>query len=290
MKMIIKLPNFFENNKLNDLKEKMDIDRYTYGNYKDCQSQGIRELLNNKGQDFYDISEITPLKDHTLTYNNERIILYIRDVAHYGRSDLPRFHIAKCSTLQDMFALNKKKRYVRTQNETGIFYLNIISGRTIKETEERLDVCKNCLSILRWEGYHSQNWSDKQKNECVKNFTIARFFEKYPKSLVDSSGYSNINSSVNQYPKNWNEISRNYRAFKNWTCEKCGVHLINHTDLLETHHINGQKNECQYSNLMALCADCHSKMPMHSHMGNNPREREKIEKVKIIKNEQKIIA
>lgn len=36
--MIIKLPNFFENNKLNALKEKMGIDRYTYGNYKDCQS------------------------------------------------------------------------------------------------------------------------------------------------------------------------------------------------------------------------------------------------------------
>lgn len=283
--MIIKLPNFFEDSKLNSLKSKMGIDRYTYGNYQDCQSQGIREILNGKGQDFDDINEIKPLKDHTLTYNNERIILYIRDVANYGRSDLPRFHIAKCSTLQDMFALNRKRRYVRTQNETGIFYLNIINGRTVREVEERLDVCRNCLSILRWEGYHSQNWSEKQKNKCVKDFTISRFFEKYPKSLVDDNGYSSINSPRNIYPQDWDNISRSYRAFKNWTCEKCGVNLANHTSLLETHHINGQKNECQYSNLMALCADCHSKMPMHSHMNNNP----KIEQAKKIKRGQGIL-
>lgn len=286
--MIIKLPNFFEDSKLNSLKAKMGIDRYTYGNYKDCQTQGIRELLNSKGQDFDDISEITPLKDHTLTYNNERIILYIRDVANYGHYDLPKFHIAKCSTLQDMFALNRKKRYVRTQNETGIFYLNIISGNTVREIEERLDVCKNCLSILKWEDY-SKNWSEKRKSECVRDFTIARFFEKYPKSLVDDNGYSSINSPPNIYPEDWDNISRSYRAFKNWTCEKCGVNLANHTSLLETHHINGQKNECQYSNLMALCADCHSKMPMHSHMGNNPQEHEKIEQVKKIKRGQGIL-
>lgn len=289
MKMIIKLPNFFENNKLNDLKEKMDIDRYTYGNYKDCQSQGIRELLNSKGQDFDDINEITPLKDHTLTYNNERIILYIRDVANYGHYDLPKFHIAKCSTLQTMFENNRKRRYVRTQNETGVFYLNTISGNRLREIEEKLDVCQNCLNILDWDGF-SMGWERAKRDKYVRDFTITRFFKKYPKSLVDSDGYSSIHSPINQYPTNWNKISRNYRTFKNWTCEKCGVHLINHTDLLETHHINGQKNECQYSNLMALCADCHSKMPMHSHMGNNPREREKIEKVKTIKKEQKIIA
>lgn len=84
-------------------------------------------------------------------------------------------------------------------------------------------------------------WDRAKRDKYVRDFTIARFFEKYPKSLVDSSGYSSINSSVNQYPKNWNEISRNYRAFKNWTCEKCGVNLVNYTSLLETHHINGQK-------------------------------------------------
>ena len=285
--MIIKLPNFFENNKLNALKEKMGIDRYIYGNYRDCQSQGVRKLLNGKGQDFDDINEITPLRDHTLTYNNERVILYIRDVANYEHYDLPKFNFEKCSTLQTMFENNRKRRYVRTQNETGIFYLNIISGNNVREIEEKLDVCQNCLNILDWDGF-SMGWDRSKRDKYVRDFTIARFFEKYPKSFVGSSGYSSINSSVNQYPKNWNEISRNYRAFKNWTCEKCGVHLINHTDLLETHHINGQKNECQYSNLMALCADCHSKMPMHSHMSNNPSEREKIEQVKRIKKEQGI--
>lgn len=286
--MIIKLPNFFEDSKLNSLKSKMGIDRYTYGNYRDCQNQGVRELLNGKGQDFDDINEITPLKDHTLTYNNERVILYIRDVASYGHSDLPRFHIAKCSTLQTMFENNRKRRYVRTQNETGIFYLNIISGNNVREIEEKLDVCQNCLNILDWDGF-SMDWDREKRDKYVRDFTIARFFEKYPKSLVDDNGYSSLYSPINQYPKNWDETSRNYRAFKNWTCEKCGVNLANHTSLLETHHINGQKNECQHSNLMALCADCHSKMPMHSHMGNNPREREKIEQAKKIKRGQGIL-
>lgn len=99
----------------------MGIDRYTYGNYRDCQNQGVRELLNGKGQDFDDINEITPLKDHTLTYNNERVILYIRDVANYGHSDLPRFHIAKCSTLQTMFENNRKDDMFALKTKQGFF-------------------------------------------------------------------------------------------------------------------------------------------------------------------------
>lgn len=286
--MIIKLPNFFQDNKLNSLKAKMGIDRYTYGNFGNSQIQGIREILSGEGQDFEDISEITPLSDHTLTYNNERIIVYIRDVSNYGHYNLPRFHIAKCSTLRNMFTNNRKGRYVRTQNETGIFFVNIISGNKPIKKEVRLNVCKNCLDVLGWEGY-SNTWTDAQKDACVARFTISNFFEKYPKFLSDDDGFSSTNSPVNIYPPNWTEISRNYKQGKNWTCEQCGVVLINNQGLLETNHKNGNKYECDDSNLEALCVDCHSKRPMHSHMLNNPMTRTRIEQVWKIKREQGII-
>ncbi len=280
----IKLPNFFENNELNRLKSKMGIDKHTYGNFNNAQTMSIKIELETKGIDIEDVSSITPLDDYTLSYNGERIILYIRDIADYSDS-LPKYHVANCSTLQNMFRNGRKKRYVASQNETGMFHINIVKGNAITKKEIELYVCKNCLSLLSWENY-SKNWSDSQKNQCVQDFTISDFFEKYPKSPLQQDGYSNENSPINQYPKNWNIISYNYRNRRNWTCEQCGVNLKNNKKLLHTHHINAQKNECYDSNLKALCVECHAKQPMHHHMHSLKDIDRDIQQIKNIRNSQ----
>lgn len=284
----IKLPNFFDDNILNTLKMKMGIDRFTYGSFGDSQNIGIRAQLNTTGIDIENISDVTSLQDHTLIYKGERVILYIRDISDWGNVDrLPKFHIAECSTLKSMIDLGKKKRYVVSQKEDKMFHLNLISGRLVRSIEQPLDVCKNCLELLRWDNY-SKNMSLVKKDNCVKNFSISDFFIKYPKVPIQNDGYSNSSSPINQYPKNWNEISYNYRFSKNWICEQCGVDLKSHKYLLQTHHINSQKNDCRNANLKALCVDCHTHQPMHDHMNYNPNNQIYIQKIREIRKQQGI--
>ncbi len=279
----IKLPNFFEDNSLNGLKRKMGIDKSSYGNFGNSSTMSIKIELETRGIDIEDLSSITPLDDYTLSYNGERIILYIRDIANYGDSyNLPRFHVAHCKTLKDMAEKGRKKRYVVSQNESDLFHLHVIQGRSFQEVKRKLNVCQNCLNILNWNGF-SFKYSETQRNKFVREFKISDFFIKYPKSLLESEGYSDENSPLNQYPKNWSAISYDYRQSKDWTCEQCGVNLIDYKKLLHTHHINAQKNECHYANLRALCVECHANQPMHSHMHNLTNIDEDIAKVREIR-------
>ncbi|WP_146108672.1 HNH endonuclease [Chromatium okenii] len=68
------------------------------------------------------------------------------------------------------------------------------------------------------------------------------------------------------YTTDWLVISKQYRAKQGFKCEFCSVDLSNHTRLLHTHHKNGVKTDNHYSNLQALCIDCHKKQPSHGKM------------------------
>lgn len=284
----IQLPNFFQNHSFNNLKRKMGIDRYTYGKFGSSHLESTKIQLETIGIEVEDLSELTPLEDHTLAYKGERVILYIRDVREVDDiSKLPKFHVAHCSTLQAMIRGGRKKRYVVSQKESNIFNLNIISGNAVRKSEYPLSVCKNCLDALTWDGY-VKTWTTSQKNRCVSHFEVKSFFEKYPRSLM-SDGYLREDSPLNRYPSNWMLISKRYRESKRWACEECGVNLINNKDLLHTHHINGQKNDCHYSNLKALCIGCHAKQPLHEHMCSNTKTRADIKLVEDIRRSQNIV-
>lgn len=179
----IKLPNFFYSHSLNKLKKKMGIDKYTYGNFGDSNANSIRIQLENFGIELEDLSELTPLEDYTLAYKGQRIILYIRNVKEVDDIDkLPKFHVAYCSTLQSMIRHGRKNRYVISQKGSNVFDLNFVNGNAIRRVEHPLNVCKNCLDTIHWQGY-VKTWTDAQKNQCVRNFDVNKFFESYPKDL-----------------------------------------------------------------------------------------------------------
>lgn len=284
----IKLPDFFKNNTLNSLKKKMGIDINTYGDFGNSQFRSMKIQIETIGVEVENVSDITPLKDHTLTFNGQRVIVYIRDVSDYNNSvNLPKFHVANCSTLQSMISSGRKRRYVVSQNEANIFHLNFVNGKSVRKEDHALSVCKNCLETLSWNDY-SKAWSTANKDKCVSRFKIKDFFVKYPKSLIDKKGFSEKNSSLNQYTKDWNSISNTYKKSQNWVCEQCGVNLINNKILLHTHHINGQKNENNHSNLNALCVCCHANQHMHSHMLNHQDTSKGIKEVLEIRKQQGI--
>ena len=168
------------------------------------------------------------------------------------------------------------------------FYLNFIQGSSVRKEEHCLEVCKNCLDTLRWDGY-SHGWRSDKRDECVSDFQIKNFFSKYPISLIDKKGFSDNNSSLNQYSNDWDTISYGYKKSKKWVCEQCGVNLIHSKTLLHTHHINSQKNENNVSNLRALCVYCHASQPMHSHMLNNPDADSSVQEVLKIRRRQNIL-
>ncbi len=60
------------------------------------------------------------------------------------------------------------------------------------------------------------------------------------------------------YPKSWKRIKEHIRWLNGYCCERCG-----HSDdaktgyALTVHHLDGDKSNCFYWNLAALCQRCH---------------------------------
>jgi hypothetical protein len=233
----------------------------------------IDEILATVGMDVT-IDDIIFNKNGTIDYHNKKVILHIRDIASYGdRVSLPKYHLANCSKLQEMWQKNHSNRYVVATRSDGIFTIKRAnsSGKEWNAEEAELDVCKLCLNTLNWKGYASKSYHEK--NHIFENFNLEEFFEKYPNSATTyRPQYTDKDAPTNTYSQDFPTISIQYRAAKNWRCETCNIDLSaeSRRRFLHVHHRNGQKNENQHSNLQALCIECHSQQPQHEHMHNHP--------------------
>lgn len=63
-----------------------------------------------------------------------------------------------------------------------------------------------------------------------------------------------------KYPPYWPIMSKQVKALAGWCCERCGVR--NNEDspdgtMLTVHHLDGDKWNCEWWNLSALCQQCH---------------------------------
>ena len=205
-----------------------------------------------------------------LNYNGHQVMLYIPDQGDDIQFALEdgklgrRIHVAECSTLELMRDTGRFKRYDVISRTDGLFP---VFGRNFKlkqdiEGEADLGVCKNCLKILNYKGYATQNYAIK--NQVFNDFSFEQFFEVYS-SYFKSLPTNNMKQSSN-YTADWPSISAKFRSELNYTCEQCGVNLTSESKLLHTHHINGNKADNSSSNLRVLCADCHKKQPHHGHI------------------------
>lgn len=65
-------------------------------------------------------------------------------------------------------------------------------------------------------------------------------------------------SSPTSYPANWKEIASQIKDLAGWKCEQCGhPHDIPAGYMLTVHHLDLDKANCDYTNLVALCQRCH---------------------------------
>ena len=70
------------------------------------------------------------------------------------------------------------------------------------------------------------------------------------------------------YPKDWNKISKDYKDSVDNTCELCGhIHIRGEGYFLTVHHLDGNKNNNEKWNLIALCGEhCHQQVQMKINM------------------------
>ena len=73
---------------------------------------------------------------------------------------------------------------------------------------------------------------------------------------------------MNSYPSSWPEIARTIKDRAMWCCVRCyHEHDRESGHVLTVHHLDGDKANCEWWNLPALCQRCHLKIQAKVKMG-----------------------
>ncbi|MGL4672298.1 HNH endonuclease [Cetobacterium sp.] len=276
----MKLINFNEFLSFKKMRENMGIPKDYKPKFESSEAI-LREIkfkeIKTKGLDI-SIDELCVASDKTLEHKDfpgQKMLVYIRDFSgDYVKDEkdmayFPKFHLAWCSTLDGMHKSKKYDRYVVSQRNDGIFLLNkATNGRVVKkDIELPLLVCKNCLKAL---GYKSYGASQIISNQVFNNFTVKQFLDEYNTEIHIEPIHTSLDQPLNEYSKDWNNISYSYKKSKRFICQDCKKDCSKDTAELHVHHVDGVKSNNKASNLEVVCVKCHSQKPMHVHMLSNP--------------------
>ena len=160
------------------------------------------------------------------------------DVARFG---FPKFHITNCQTV-----LGQRNR---GQFDGRYFWHNsntvTIEDRANGQIHENINLdlcgyCRNQSSITDYsdtQGFF--NLLDQQEQEDINK-----------EVEVDIFGYTLV----------WQQISREFRKEKEYTCESCGIKVVEQSDrrFIHVHHKSGNKLNNRKNNLECVCVLCHA--------------------------------
>ncbi len=163
------------------------------------------------------------------------------NIDKYG---LPKFHITECKTVKEQKLAGRFDNNYYWQNSHVV---SLIDRSSLKEHKNvKLEICGNCKRHSRI-GYKDTEGFFETLDSLMADVNTA--FE------VDIMGYPIS-------PINWYELSRNFRIQMNYKCAqpKCGIVIIEPADkrFIHVHHKDGNKLNCNISNLECLCILCHA--------------------------------
>jgi len=275
----MKLPDFFNDMRMNSLRLKMGIPDQQYGSFQylsikiettplmPTTTDIERVLIEGAGKEIT-YEELTVLEDGTFAYKDLRVFLYIRDVRGYGGSITePRYHFKSCKKIQEMQQAGKKQRYVVSNQRDGVFTINIFDKARHREEKRRLNVCQFCLDEIAFDGF-TFNLARQRRQQIVSDFTPKRFFDLYPVSLhTIVPTYNWENSPLDTYTEDFPARSRALREAVSWKCEACSRDFSDPKlrRFLHVHHL-GLKSDNRDESLRVLCMGCHAEQPNHAHM------------------------
>jgi len=280
--MTFQLINFFEDTRLNGLREAMGARLVDwYGGERTIRPLSKEDLdrLRTVGIDIDGLEQIRVEPDGTISFKGQRILVYIRDVSVLERQHtLPKYHFAFCRTLERMQQGNRWFRYVVANRDDGLFRINFTGSRT-GSSEQRLNVCQCCLERISWKGFSIRGTSERARLDMVGAFKLAEFFAAYPKDLLSVlPRYTALDAPLNDYPDDWPVIAERLKRDRGHRCERCGLVVgVGFRHFLHGHHKSGEKNNNSPENLEVLCLGCHANEPGHAHMKERVDYRDFIE-------------
>ncbi|MFN8300670.1 MAG: HNH endonuclease signature motif containing protein [Chitinophagales bacterium] len=165
--------------------------------------------------------------------------------ANGWKTMIPKFHVVNCRTIDE------QKRKINF-NGHYVFSTRVVKMEDLDGVEKEPLVCENCVRLHP--GVYSGMLTSNFRDEVILNGEAeGDFFDHdLPKDIpTDFWGYTD----------GWNNLSKNYRMMKKFTCESCGIALNqNYANgyYLETHHKDGNKKNNDDDNLICLCVLCHA--------------------------------
>lgn len=231
-----------------------------------------KNLSTNEGIELSNISDIQVTHNKLFVYKDFHVLVYIRDqyVTKRGRLFEYKFHLCSCKTIEEMMKANRFARYVVSTRNDGMFVVrsyNINTKDNIRnEKIVKMNVCKNCLMELNYNGY-----CHHKDKKIYESFRIDEFFKKYSSQFKKKPQYTDSDAPPNEYSKDFEQKSYAVRDNNHWECSKCYTNLRNDKNLLDTHHINGVKSDDSWGNLQSLCIRCHSEQPFHERLRHDKR-------------------
>ena len=191
--------------------------------------------------------------NHNVTMDNEGIYFTIKGVNNKGYLYLknpiikgsdnkyPVAHIRYCTTLEEQEKI--KKKYFKKDFVFGNTEEVVVCDRSdnFKEHKVKLDICKNCTS-------------------SIDSLRTTEDFRRRLEVLNESSMKKKLESSLffSGYTDDFSEISKAFRGYKNYLCNRCRVDLSSNIRYLHVHHVDRNKKNNSIDNLEALCILCHT--------------------------------
>lgn len=195
-------------------------------------------------------------------------VTYIRDRAKNDNkySYNYKFHICKCATINNFiekgfyhvkyYKFFVKSVHIKKIRQKFEYIFPIHYNDIRKNGSEKMKVCKKCLWELNYKGFRMASLSMKDK--IVENFDLLEFYKEYGTLLPLNDGIPEW--LLNEYSKNWPEISRRIRENANWKCKKCGLDCRGQKHNLHVHHVNRLRSDNRDENLWVLCKWCHQEV------------------------------